>query len=76
MIRCAVIKFAYIFEDHGEVEKILPKCKLLKDAYGDIGSALVDSCDNHVCAVLSSEKWVACFVPLEMPGNLFREHSS
>lgn len=71
-----MIKFTCIFEDHGEVKGVLPKCKLSKDSYGYIRSALVDSCDNHVCAVLSSKKWVAYFVPLEMLGNLFKEHSS
>lgn len=76
MIRCAVIKFAYIFKDHGEVKEILLKCELPKGAYGYIGSALVDSCNNHVCVVLGSEKWVACFVPPETPGDLFRGHSN
>ncbi len=71
-----MIKFAYIFKDRGEVEEILPKCQLSKDAYGYIGSALVDSCDNHVCAVLGSKKWVTCFVPHDTPSNLFRKHGS
>ncbi len=71
-----MIKFAYIFEDCGEVKEVLPMCKLSKDLYGYLGSALVDSCDNHVCAVLNRKKWVACFVPLESLGNLFREHGS
>lgn len=76
MIRYVVIKFAYIFEDSGEVKEVLPKLKLSKDSYGYIRSALVDSHDNHVCAVFNCKKWVACFVPLDMPGNLFREHGN
>lgn len=76
MIRCTVIKFAHIFEDRGKVKEILPKCKLPKDSYGYIRSALMDSRDNHVCAVLSNEKWIACFVPPEMLGNLFKEHDN
>lgn len=76
MIGCTVIKFAYIFEDCGEVKEILPKCQLLKNMYGYIGSALVDSYDNHVCTVLGGKERVTCFVPHAKPNNLFRKHDS
>lgn len=69
-------KFVYIFEDHGEVEEILPKCKFPKSMYGYIGSDLMDSCDNHVSAVFGGQEWVACFVPHDTPNNLFRKHGS
>lgn len=69
-----MIKFAYVFEDHREVEKFLPKCQLLKNTYGYIGNALVDSYDNHICAVFGGKDWVTCFMPHDTPNNLFRNH--
>lgn len=54
MIRCMVIKLEVVFEDHGEVEEVLSKRKLPKDAYRYIGNALVDSCDNNAGTVLGS----------------------
>lgn len=71
-----VIKLEDVFEDHGEIKEILSEGNLLKDAYGYIRSTLKDSYDNHVGAFLGCQKWVACFVPLNSPSDLFREHSS
>lgn len=71
-----MVKFEDVFEDHWKIEEILLEGKFLKATYGYIGSTLVDSCDDHVSVVLGYKKWVACFVPFDMPNDLFRKHSS
>lgn len=76
MIGYTVIKFSYIIKDYGEVEEFLPKCQLLENTYGYIGSALVDSSGNHICVILSGKEWVSCFVPYNLPCDLFRTYSS
>lgn len=71
-----MIKFVYIFKNHGEVEEFLSKCQLLKSAYRYIESALVDSYNDHLCAVFSSKELVMYFVPDNAPSDLFRTYGS
>lgn len=56
MSRCTTIKFEDIFEGHREIEEILFEGKLLKDAYGYIGSALKNPCNDHVYGILDYQK--------------------
>lgn len=76
MIRCMMVKFAYVFKNYWKVKEFVPKCQLMKNAYWYIGSALMDSYNDHVCVVFGSNKWIACFVPKKVPNNLLRKQRS
>lgn len=76
MIGCSMVKFAYVFKNCWEVEEELPECQLPKNMYWYIGSTLVDSYNDHVCAIVCSKERVACLMPNDMPGDLFRKYGS
>lgn len=72
-----MVKLGDVFEDHGEIEEILLESEFLKKGCVWVHrDALVNSCDNHVGAFFGSQKMVACFVPLDTPSDLFKEHRS
>lgn len=71
-----VVNLEDVFNDCGKIKEILPEGKLSKDMYGYIRSALKDSCDNHVGAVLGCQEWVTCFMPLDLPNDLLRKHNN
>lgn len=69
-----MVKFAYVFENYWEVKEFLPTCQLMKNAYWYIGHALMDSCNDHICAVVGSKERLTCFVPYNAPSNLFGKY--